>query len=375
MNYRQYPLIIILLLGLIGCFTTSSFAQIGDVSSILQSGKEDANTLTRAYLKPFGSGFGASLNTGWTNTAKPHRTLGFDLTVSAGLAIVPDADKTFNVSELGLQQLEYESGPQNSPTISGANESGSTLAAYADPDGAGGIDEQKILEFTMPEGTNFGYVPAPMIKGGVGIIKDTEIMFRYMPEYNIQDYGSFKLHGFGFKHGINQWLPGGNILPVDLSLMFGYTSMDVGSDLEMTAQDVIQDPDNTENPYTASQWEGQQISMATDAWTIKALVGKTLPVISVYGGLGYEASNFSIGTPGSYPTVIPNEDFDQNNPNAEEPFIVDAIDEPIDVSIDGENGIHALAGFRLRFAIFHVSASYTLAKYSSYNVRLGISFR
>lgn len=374
MNYRHYPLKIILLLGLVGCLTTASFAQISDVSKILQAATNDANALTKAYLKPFGSGFGASLNTGWTNTAKPHRTLGFDLTLSTGLAIVPEADKTFDVTELGLQQLEHEDGPQVSQTISGSNETGSTLAAYADPDGPGGISEQKFLEFTMPEGTNFGYVPAPMVKGAVGIIKDTEIMFRYLPEQNIENYGSFKMHGFGLKHGINQWLPAGNLLPVDLSLMFGYSNLDVGSDLEITAQDVIQDPDNTENPYSPSQWEGQRISMTTDAWTINALVGKTLPVISVYGGLGYEASTFSIASPGSYPTVIPNEAF-EDDPQNNEPFIVDAVDDPINMSIDGENGFHALAGFRLRFAVFHISGSYTLSNYSSYNLRVGISFR
>lgn len=371
MNIRYRVITLVLLFGFLGFETTTSYAQVGDVGSILQSGREDANALAKAYLEPFGSGFGASLNTGWTNVAAPHSTLGFDLTVSSGLAIVPDGAKSFDVTELGLQELQLEESDPMSPTINGADETGALLAAYAEtPQG-----EEKILEFNMPQGSGFGYVPAPMIKAGVGIVKDTEIMFRYMPEYEVGNFGSFSLHGIGAKHGINQWLPGGNLLPVDLSLMFGYTSMDVGSGFDINADDVIEDPNNTDNPYNASQWEGQEISLATDAWSVNALVGKSLPVVSVYAGLGYEASTLNINTPGSYPTVIPNEDFDPQNPDQEEPFIVDAVDEPIDLSIEGDNGFRALAGFRFRFTIFHISGSYTLSSYSSYNLGVGISFR
>ncbi len=370
MKLRYRLLTILFLSGVFAFSLTPAQAQVGDIGDILQSGREDANTLARAYLEPFGSGFGASLNTGWTNTAKPHGKFGFDVTVSAGLAIVPDAAKSFNVNELGLQKLELEGNNPISPTINGAEETGSLLAAYEEINGS----RQKLLEFNMPEGSGFSYVPAPMIKAGVGLIKDTEVMLRYTPKTKIGDFGNFNLFGVGAKHGINQWLPGGKMLPVNLSVMFGYTNMEVGSDLDLAADDVIQDPNNTENPYNASKWEGQTVEMNTDSWTINALVGKSLPVVSVYAGVGYEASTFSITTPGSYPTVVPNEAF-QNDPQNNEPLIVDAVDEPIDVSIDGDNGLRALAGFRLKFTVFHISGSYTLSNYSSYNLGVGISFR
>lgn len=367
-----------LLLGLLSFSTAPAFAQLEDIGEILQSGTEDANTLVRAYLQPFGSGFGAGLNTGWTNTAKTHRKLGFDLTISTGLVVVPEADKTFDVTQLGLQRLQYESGPTVSQTINGADERGSTLAAYTtvDPDGPGGIAPQEfsLADFTMPNGSGFGFVPAPMIKAGIGTIKDTDLMFRYVPDVPLGDFGNFKLFGIGAKHGINQWLPGGNLLPVDISVMFGYTGLEVSADFDVTPDDIIQNPDETENPYPASQWEGQGIELTTDAWTVNALVGKTLPVISVYGGLGFEASTFNIKTPGSYPILVPNEEF-ETDPLNEDPLIVDAVNEPINVEIDGKNGFHALAGFRLRFAIFHISASYKLAEYSTLNAGFGISFR
>jgi hypothetical protein len=372
MKLRYYAVKLSFLAALLGFFVTPSHAQFDDISSILQSSKEDANLLASSYLKPFGSGFGASLNTGWTNAAKPHGMLGFDLTISTGLAVVPQADKSFDVTQLGLTELEYETGPEVTPTLNGEKTSGSTLAAYEDvPD----LGKVKLIEFTMPEGTNFGYVPAPLIKVGVGVIKDTELMVRYMPEYSLRDWGSISLFGAGFKHSINQWIPGGALLPVNLTFMAGYTSMEIGSGFNIHPDDVIRDQSLTTNNYPDETWEGQGISFDTNAWTVNALVGKSLPVISVYGGIGYEVSNLNISTPGAYPTVVPNEQYNPYVTNSGDPFVVDAVEKPIDMDIEGENNFRALAGFRMRFTIFHVSGSYTLSNYSSYNLGFGISFR
>lgn len=365
-----------ILTGLLLCFlvTPAAFAQVDDVGRILQASTEDANLLVSEYLKPFGSGFGASINTGWTNTARPHKKFGFDITITAGLAVVPGSDKTFDVSQIGLQQLELESGSSTVQTINGSDEVDvtTTLAAYETING----QRTKLFEFDMPTGTGFGYVPAPEIKAGLGLIKDTEIMVRFVPEVSISDYGTFKQFGVGAKHGINQWLPGGNLLPVDISIMAGFTNLNVTSEFDITAEDVITDPNNTENPYAGqpSTWEGQKVDIDTDAFTINALVGKTLPVISIYGGIGLETSTVSIATPGTYPTIVPNPDF-ETDPQNEDPLLVDTIDQPIDIELEGGNSFHALAGFRLKLSVFHISASYTLSNYSTLNAGFGFTFR
>ncbi len=159
--------------------------------------------------------------------------------------------------------------------------------------------------------------------------------------------------------------------------MIGYTTLQVGADFELTADDVIDDPNRTENPYSASQWDGQGIELKTNAFTFNALVGKTFPVLSLYAGLGFETSKLTIVTPGSYPTVVPNEEFNPAQPQGtgNQPFIVNAVDSPLDIEIKGENGLRALAGFRIRLAVIHISGSYTLANYPSYNLGFGISFR
>jgi len=373
MNLRYRLLTFFMILGFLAVGPGTSYAQVGDVGRILQASADDAEKLVEAYLKPFGSGFGASLNSGWTNTASPHKTLGFDITVSTGLAVVPKADKTFSVPDLNLEQLEVASGPSNLQTINGKSDvSTTTLAAYETING----QREKLFEFDMPTGTDFGYVPAPELKGAVGIFKDTEVMLRYVPEVDISDYGTFSQYGFGAKHGLNQWLPGGNLLPVNISIMAGYTKQTVSSGFRLTGEDIITNPNQTENPYAnqPETWDGQKIEIDTEAYTINALVGKSLPVIAVYGGVGYEVSTMNIGTPGTYPTIGQNPDY-QGGTNNEDPLIVKTLEEPIGLELEGENGLHALAGFRVRFTIFHISASYKLANYSTFNAGFGISFR
>jgi len=378
MNLKKISLKLLFLIGFISCLTTTSYAQLKDVGKILQSSKEDANTLVKEYLNPFSSGFGADLNSGWTNTAKPHKKLGFDVTVSAALAIVPGSDKTFDANQVGLKELEVKSGPSTLQTINGSNDvQTTTMAAYTNTDYNNDGQPDELFHFDMPKGTGFGYAPAPEIKAGIGLIMDTDLMLRYVPKVPIKDYGTFQQFGVGLKHGINHWFPGGNLLPVDLSIMAGYTSQKVSSGFRLTGEDVAGGNPEIQNSYknAPETWDGQKIQIKTDAFTFNALVGKTLPVISIYGGVGFETSSMSISTPGLYPSIKENSNYNPQNPNGEKPLEVYTIDKPIDVQINGNNGFHALAGFRFRFAIFHISGSYTLAKYSSYNVGFGISFR
>jgi hypothetical protein len=73
-----------IILSLITLLLTSSylFAQ-NDLANIFKAGLVDMNTLGNDYLKPAGTSFAAGLGSNWYNTAKVHKTWGFDLTVGA----------------------------------------------------------------------------------------------------------------------------------------------------------------------------------------------------------------------------------------------------------------------------------------------------
>ncbi|MGM0588860.1 MAG: DUF6588 family protein [Bacteroidota bacterium] len=355
--------------------TTTSMAQLGDASAILRASAEDANTLMEAYLKPFGSGFGAALNNGWTNTAKPHKKLGFDVTVGISTALVPTSGESFDVNELNFNTLELKSGDPMTPTVSGSKETSAVLRATTDIDlPGGGTETVELFNFNMPGGVGQPYVPAPVVKLGVGLIADTELMVRYMPTYKVPIVNAdINLWGVGVKHNIKQWIPGGKMIPVDISVMGGYTDFSLNKNFDVTPDDVITDPNDTVNPYSAgsSEWDGQGIELGTTAYNVNVLVGKTLPIVSVYGGIGIESSTTTIGTPGSYPIIEPNPNFDGSN----EKFQVNQVDEPIDIELKGDNSFRAMVGARVRILVFTVSASYTHSKYPSATVGVGVGIR
>ncbi|MGN8225037.1 DUF6588 family protein [Gracilimonas sp. BCB1] len=346
-------------------------AQLGDAGAILRAGADDANTLMESYLAPYTKGFGAGLNTGWFNTAKAHPTLGFDISLNVSAAVIPGSDQIFDVSQLALQQLEVVSGGSETPTVAGDKSTNTEVGIFATNPQNGNREE--VARFGLPGGSGFPYAPAPMIQASLGIVKDTDITLRYIPEFTapVVDAG-VGLFGVGVKHGINQWLPGGKLLPVDLSVQIGYNKFNANANFNVNPEE----GSDIYNPYNASQWDGQGIDLETTATTYNAIVGKTVPFISVYGGIGFETSKTSLQTPGAYPVTSfnPNYDPNSNDPETREKRI-ESVESPIDLEIKDNNSMRAFAGLRFSLAVFRISASYTISNYSTFNVGVGFGLR
>lgn len=342
-------------------------AQLDDFSDILKGGAADANTLLEAYLKPYGSGFGANLNSGWVNTARPYKTLGFDLRLGISYSIVPSSDEMFDIAELGLSTLNVLGAESMTPTIVGPKRPGPALGLEETFDVNGTAVTETLELFNMPQGIGFNGLPTPMGQLTVGLIKDTDVSVRYIPPVQVPDVAEVSMWGIGVRHGLNQWIPGGGLLPVDIAVQAGYTILSSSASVEVLPSS---DPD-VKNTLAASTWDGQGIELEASAMTANILVGKNLPLIAAYVGIGYEMSTLSIKTPGKYPVTSANPDYIADG----QKFRVEAIDGPIDLSIDGTNSVHAIAGARFRLGVLTISASYTLADYSVANVGVGLSFR
>lgn len=342
-------------------------AQLDDFSDILKGGAADANTLLEAYLKPYGSGFGANLNSGWVNTARPYKTLGFDLRLGVAYSIVPSTDEMFDIAELGLTSLKVLGAETMTPTVVGPKNSGPALG-LEETFVVNGASVTETLElFKMPQGIGFNGVPSPMAQLTVGLIKDTDVSVRYIPPVSVPDVAEVSMWGVGVRHGLNQWIPGGGLLPVDIAVQAGYTVLSSSASVEVLPST---DPE-VKNTFAASTWDGQGIELEASAFTANILVGKNLPFLAGFVGIGYEASTLAIKTPGKFPVTSPNPDYIADG----QKFTVEAIDGPLDVSIDGTNSIHGIAGARFRLGVLTISASYTVADYSVANVGVGLSFR
>ena len=95
----------------------------------------------------------------------------------------------------------------------------------------------------MPKGTGLPITLLPMAQVGIGFIKGTEFMFRYAPPINYGKSGTMDLWGVGFKHSLLQYIPGAKLLPMDVSVMFGYTQFHTGSNVNFRPNTFAYDPD------------------------------------------------------------------------------------------------------------------------------------
>src|SRR5690554_6366090 len=81
----------------------------GDIDRYMEAGTEDASKLLKEYLTPALNGFGYGINNGWHNTAKAHKTLGFDLTVTVCDVTVPSSNALFTFRNSDSQNLRLAS--------------------------------------------------------------------------------------------------------------------------------------------------------------------------------------------------------------------------------------------------------------------------
>jgi hypothetical protein len=306
-----------------------ALGQIDEIDDLLRGGPEDARLLIDAYLAPGVTGFEAGLHTGWGGSATVRDPFGVYLNVIATLTRVPDGDRTFTIEPAALDRFALENGAIGaSPTLAG-DEDGPTYVLRL-PSGD---------RVEMPEGSGFSFVPVPLIEAGVGGGRGTDLMLRLVPPTNIEDYGELSLLGVGLKHALNQWLPGGDRLPVDLAASVQYTRFRLNAALD--------------------EEDNQDLDGDTDAWSLNVLAGRRLPVVSVYGGLGVETASTTLALLGPY---------DVEDPDG----TVRPVEDPLDVDFGRDTALRGLAGLQVRAAVVRLFVEGTVSTYSSVTAGLGI---
>ncbi|RPH34331.1 MAG: hypothetical protein EHM93_00745 [Bacteroidales bacterium] len=309
-----------------------------NVTDLLSGSLIDANTLAKAYLEPFGKGFGASLNSGWYNTAKPHKLGGFDITFTIATAVPPSSAKTFDVSKLNLNYWELQTPANNlSPTVSGAKEDGSILIPQTTVPGI-------TPQLTLPQGANLKFIPAPMIQAGIGLPFNTEVDFRILPKIKIPDTGEFSLWGFGIKNEFKEFIPGLKAVPINISAFFGYTKFKSSFDAEQSG----------------NANSNQKLNFDASGYTTRLLISKSIPVLTIYAGVGYSKTTTNVDLKGNYNLPI-----NGVNTTVTDPIALDFINK----------GMSANLGLRIKLAIIAFHFDYTFGQYKIYNAGFGINFR
>lgn len=347
-------------LGAIICalflISSQSFSQFDNVD-FLRAGATDGLKIVEAYIAPWANAFGAGLNGGWYNTAKPHKLGGFDITAGVNIGFVPSSATTFDVGSIGLTTL---TGSGTASTVAGPDVEGPSLTASVS-----GIE---LASFRTPPGTNWKLMPVPTAQVGIGLPMNSELKVRFIPKIALGDGGSdISLWGVGLVHSVMQYFPGSKLLPFDVSLFGGYTSLQGNVPLEL-------EPLSYDNysTYSSSSFQDQKMSAKVSALNISAIASLNLPVITFYGGLGYSKTSTSIDITGNYPLPTFNPAISLTEAVYEDAGVL--TDFP-SMEIENFSGLRANIGFRLKFAVVTIHADYTKAQYNVVSTGLGISFR
>lgn len=331
-----------------GLFT----AKAQNIEEILVLGK-DAGTLMQSYLQPAFEGTIYNLNSGWYRTAKPHRLLGFDITLNATLSSVPSNRKnfTFNVADYENVRLESGASQTELPTAFGGS-SDEVLIVSKDVDTPLGTQTAEFdFEALNGLGDEIGFdqVPAAMVQAGIGLPFKTDVTVRFVPKVGSDSFKS-DLFGIGVKHNILQYFPIAKRIPlVDISLFGGYTKLS--------------------SQYLPGE-EGQSIDMEVTSLTGQLLGSVDLKIVNFFVGLGYSTGTSSLVVNGDYY-------FQYKDPNTGialgEPQQIDSEDLP---NIENDvTSFMTTAGMSLNLAFFKIYGSYTLQEYNSINAGIAFSFR
>ncbi len=173
-------------------------------------------------------------------------------------------------------------------------------------------------EYAFPGGLNLNAVPFAAPQVTIGGILGTEVTVRYASMKNEQqEFGTVTLKGYGLRHSISQYFP---LLPFDISAGYFYQSFTL---------------DDSLIAVTASHF-GVQASKASG-------------VLTLYGGIGFDKSNATV----SY-----------------QPAIEGA--SPVNLDIDGNNGLVTTLGIALKFAILHINADFNMGAQNALSVGIGL---
>jgi hypothetical protein len=334
----------------------------------MTGGADDAGKILGAYIKPYANAFGYNMTAGWYNTAKVHSFLGFDITLTANITFVPTEDKSFDVKALGLSSNASVGTPSVAPTIAGDNNYGPAITYTT--------NGHKIISYNTPKGTNLGFIPLPMLQAGLGLIKGTVIIGRFMPSISIGSGGESKigLWGIGLEHSIKQWIPAVDDIPfLNLSIIGGYSRLHMVSNINLDptgslyTDNFIFPTDTVKN----MNFSDQKMDLLVTSFTANAIVSIDIPLITVYAGLGISSTSSDLKLLGNY--AIPQH---YNVPQSRvDIFVSDVKKDPVSIAFKGGTKPRLNIGAKIKMGVVHLHFDYTYANYSIATVGLGVSFR
>jgi hypothetical protein len=299
------------IISILFCIYVSPIYAKNDISNIFKTGNSDLKTVANGYLMPAGKSFSGGLGTDWFNSAEVHSPFGFEVTLDAGVVLIPASDQTFKLA--GLTNLQ----PTN-PNITrvpsfGGTGSGVELnlmqpkylidGILVNPlwnNGAG-----IITTFTTPDGVS-KYTPTAGVRLTLGLPYVNDVSVRFMPKVAVSGFESY-MWGIGVKHNFKQWIPNESVLPFDAACMLTYSRLYVKYafpfDAQITPDRILGQGLEYTPDFQLNVYSTQAMKIDAGAMTANIIVSKKLTFASPYLGFGVSKNISDLTMVGIYPTI------------------------------------------------------------------------
>lgn len=340
------------------------------------------------YIKPMAIGMATSLGAGWAHEARPHKTLGFDISLSATGVMFPTSALNFSTEALsGMEGYTFTNsdGPVSSlPTLVSPDQANADInktISYTTPVGSG----SETIVIPAFNGLDIPFAPGASLQLAIGLPKGIEIIGRYVPEASsyINDYAGIddlkvnKMNswGIGVKHDIKQWIPVVAKVPfLEISALLAYSefNFDITSpSIAITPQTLADASGIIITDNSGASYEDQGFAMEMNSFNGALLVGLNIPVIRPFVGVGFNKASVNTGLTGTFPILS----VDETVLSPDDLFVVnDVEDSPLYLEAE-RTFVNFQAGINIKIAVFTIHAQYTYQEYSMYSGGIALGFR
>ena len=335
-----------IVLSVIICLCALTSKAQNDIDVLLAAGVEDAQRFANDYLAPGTNGLMYSMNANWFNSAKVKPFGGFEISIIANAALVKDENKMFNLNTADYNNVQFVQGPsaQDVATVLGENDPTIFVEVeYEDP-----IFGSQTVQVELPQGIgdqSANLLPTATLQGAVGLGSGIEVKARYVPKIETDEV-NLSMYGAGIQLEFTEWLPADKLWPVALSALVAYNHIDGSYDL-------------TES--SGIDGENQRLENDTNTWLFQLVASTKLPVINLYGGIGYIKGKSESDLLGDYRVT-------------NGPLISETITDPFSVSSE-VSSLRGTVGAKLKLGFFRLNAEYHISKFDAFSVGVNFGFR
>lgn len=345
-----------LALSICACY----LAKAQDFGSIVAASLPDANKYATEYMKPFGESEIYNQSRGWFSTARTHKLLGFDFSISGQFALIPSGKESFTFRNSDYSSLRLNDVSKTSatlPTFMGGatNEqiratttvNGQTATTTFTAPGGIGDDLKKNLSF-LPLAS-----PLPVAQIGVGLFKHTDLKVRYFPKTSFDNI-EVGVTGVALQHEFSNYLPFIKKVPfLHISGLVGYTKSTASYKPLFNSGSSVQNP------------KGNAIAeFDISALTVQGIVSAKFSFLELYTSVGYISGKSNLNLKGDYTTTY------QTIIGPQTATVTD----PVALGYKA-SGVTNTWGARVNIFFFKVYADYTFATYNGASVGAAFSFR